>query len=168
MITPYRRFPRTATVPRTGDARTILCIVEATVPSSTDALHSVRTVRSRYVPPPPKRLSHNLAHRGKPRQQSFRGRNRQRPRPRVNPHVLLPDTKPLRTVGPSWHSIVTGDDTAYFLVKAEFGSFDQAHRMCETANAGIGWIREDTNLALSAIIPRQSDRLQCRMFRQTS
>ena len=70
--------------------------------------------------------------------------------PAFTPYVLMPDPKVRRTDSPCQLWIVTRDDTGYLPSEVEMGSFDEAERACDAANARMGWTREEADRIIPA------------------
>ena len=65
--------------------------------------------------------------------------------PVITPYVLMPDPKVHETDRPRQLSIVTRHDAGYLPSDVGMGSFDEAERTCDAANARMGWSREEVD-----------------------
>ena len=65
--------------------------------------------------------------------------------PAVTPYLLMPDPKVHDTDSPCQLWIVNRDDAGYLPSEVEMRSFDEAERACDTANARMGWTREEAD-----------------------
>ena len=65
--------------------------------------------------------------------------------PAITPYLLMPDPKVRETDRPCHLWIVTTDDVGYLPSEAEIGSFHEAERACDAANARMGWTREEAD-----------------------
>ena len=70
--------------------------------------------------------------------------------PAITPYVLIPDPKVCETDRPCQLWIVTTDDAGYLPSEVEMGSFDEAERACDAANARMGWTREEADRIILA------------------
>ena len=65
--------------------------------------------------------------------------------PAVTYYVFMPDPKVRQTDSPCQLWIVTRDGVGYLPLKVDMGSFNEAERACDTANARMGWTREEAD-----------------------
>ena len=72
--------------------------------------------------------------------------------PAITPYVIMPDSKVRETDGPCQPWIVTRDDAGYLPSEVDVGSFDEAERACDAADARMGSSREEAHRIILAPI----------------
>lgn len=74
--------------------------------------------------------------------------------PAVTPYVLMPNAKVRQTDSPCQLWIVTRDDGGYLPSEMEMGTFDEAERACDAADARMAWTREEAGGFVLALMGR--------------
>ena len=95
---------------------------------------------------PARRPNHGADHRrGSCRLQVRRHQREPVLDPAITHCVLMPDPKVRETNRPCQLRIVTRDDAGYLPSDVEMGSYDEAERACDAANARMGWTRAEVD-----------------------